>query len=213
MKKNVKQQNDHNNPRQLTELKKNDHNRTQPRTEKSETHSTTKDNVKQTTEHKIPSVSLVRTFSNAMIMTFRLGPREKCLFLAFGIGPSAENVGKSQGKCKKRCVRKNDRFRTFFGVHGWPYRAKMESVFRQCSLCLLCFLYLLTTFLTMFSACFIVRSCPFFRFFTTNIAPHNRQHTIPTTQRSTPQQQHHHSKTSQHTAAFPSSVVFSIIHD
>ena len=56
MKKNVKQQNDHNNPRQLAELKQpntTEHHRTQPRTEKNETHSTTKDNVKQTTEHII----------------------------------------------------------------------------------------------------------------------------------------------------------------
>ena len=35
------------------------------------------------------------------------------LFWAFGIGHSAEHVGKSQVKCKKQCVGKHDRVRTF----------------------------------------------------------------------------------------------------
>ena len=60
-----------------------------------------------------------------MIRTFGLGSlAQKGVFWASGNGPSAENVGKSQGRVNT-CVGQNDRFRCFFAVRGWPYRAKI----------------------------------------------------------------------------------------
>ena len=113
-----------------------------------------------------------------MIRTFGLGPRvKKCLLWAFGIGPSAENVCKSHGKCKKHCVGKDDRFRTFFGSVDGHIVPKTESVFWHVSSCF-CVFCISHDFLTMFSACFIVHVCPFSVFVTTKTAQHNnKQHT------------------------------------
>ena len=47
----------------------------------------------------VQGVSMVRTFFQRMTGTFGLGLRaNRCLFWAFGMGPSAENVDKSQEK-------------------------------------------------------------------------------------------------------------------
>ena len=51
-----------------------------------------------------------------MIRTFAIGPlAKKCLFWAFGIGLSARNVGKSQGKCKNKALGKMAVFGPFSG--------------------------------------------------------------------------------------------------
>ena len=55
---------------------------------------------------------------------------QKVPFWAFGIGPSAEIVGKSQGEVyKNNALGKNDHVWTFFWVHGWPYRANNGETF------------------------------------------------------------------------------------
>ena len=54
----------------------------------------------------------------------------------------SENVGKSQKKCKKQCVKENSHFRTFFGVHSRPYLSSM--------------------FPAMFLASYIFHFCSFF---------------------------------------------------
>ena len=60
-----------------------------------------------------------------MIRTFGLGPRaKKCLFWAFGIGPPAKIVGKSQGKRKNNASGKMAVFGPFFGPWMVPNRAK-----------------------------------------------------------------------------------------
>ena len=45
-------------------------------------------------------------------------------FWAFGTGPSAENVDKSQEKCKNKALVKMTVVGPFFWDRGWPYRAK-----------------------------------------------------------------------------------------
>ena len=103
----------------------------------------------------IQGVSLVRTFFQRMIRTF-------------GIGPSA------LGKCKKQCVGKNDRFRTF--CHIVPTK---ETVFLIISQSFLPFLY----FTTLFSSCVgtIYYSC-FFIFLVFYYKYSTTQHTYSTQQ-------------------------------
>ena len=51
-----------------------------------------------------------------MIRTFGKGPRaKKNRFGAFGIGPRAEIVDKSRGKCENNALGKKDRFGTILG--------------------------------------------------------------------------------------------------
>ena len=68
----------------------------------------------------IQGVSLVRDVFQRMIRTYGLGPRvKKRLFGRFGIGPLAENVGKSQGKCKNNALGQM----TVFGPFLVPWMA------------------------------------------------------------------------------------------
>ena len=65
-----------------------------------------------------------------MSRTFGTGPRlQKGVFWAFGIGPSAENVGKSQGKCKKTMRREK---RAVFGRCGSPWMTTSCENKRPC---------------------------------------------------------------------------------
>ena len=65
-----------------------------------------------------------------MIRTFGLGPRaKKVAFWAFGTGPSAEDVGKSQEKCKNNALGKHDRFWTFLWSVDCQIVPKTKSVF------------------------------------------------------------------------------------
>ena len=65
-----------------------------------------------------------------MIRTFGLGPRaKKCLFLAFGLGPPAKIVGKSQEKRKNNASGKMAVFGPFFRSVDGQIVPKTESVF------------------------------------------------------------------------------------
>ena len=49
-------------------------------------------------------------------------------FLAFGIGRSAENVGKSKGKCENNALGKKTVFGPFFGSMDGLFAPKTESI-------------------------------------------------------------------------------------
>ena len=58
----------------------------------------------------------VVSFFQRMIRTFGIGPRaQKVVFFRFGIGPSGENVIKSQGKCFNKVLGKLTVFGPFWG--------------------------------------------------------------------------------------------------
>ena len=64
-----------------------------------------------------------------MIRTFGIGPRsKKRRFWAFGLGPRAKIVGKSQGKCKNKALGKMINFGPFLG----PWMAKSCQKKRPC---------------------------------------------------------------------------------
>ena len=103
-------------------------------------------------------------------------------FWAFGMGLSAENVGKSQGKCKTQRVGKNDRFRTFFCVHGRPFRAKNG---------VRVFVFSYTIFIVFFS----LLQCPCLSFFSDVYHKYNTQHTTHNTHET---HRHRHTDTQTH---------------
>ena len=91
-----------------------------------------------------------------MITTFGLGPLATRHFYPFGKGNSAENVGKSQGKCEKNASRKKAVFGPFWGP-WW-------TISRQYGVRFLIFSHNVSYFFyfpTLWSPCFV--ACFFFK--------------------------------------------------